>query len=106
MKMNTVFAGKGKAYWRSLDQLAQTTRFKEFLHREFPEGASEADHNNWSRRSFLTLMGASIALAGLSGIRTSVTSYPLERANDAIEDLRSGSLNGAAVLVTDQERRN
>lgn len=47
-----------------------------------------------------------LALAGLSGIRTSVTSYPLERANDAIEDLRSGSLNGAAVLVTDQVRRN
>ena len=56
---------KGKEYWRSLDQLEQTPEFKEFLHREFPEGASEMN-NAWSRRSFITLMGASLALAGLA----------------------------------------
>lgn len=61
----------GKEYWRSLDQLAETTQFRNFLHREFPEGASEMG-NHWSRRSFLTLMGASIALAGLSGCRRPV----------------------------------
>lgn len=59
---------KGKDYWRSLDQLAETPEFKEFLHREFPQGASEFN-NNWSRRNFLTLMGASMALAGLAGCR-------------------------------------
>lgn len=32
-------------------------------------------------------------------IRTEVTPYPLERANDALEDLRVGRLSGAAVLV-------
>jgi molybdopterin-containing oxidoreductase family iron-sulfur binding subunit len=57
-----------KKYWRSLDQLAETEEFKQFLHREFPEGASEMN-NAWSRRNFLTLMGASIALAGLAGCR-------------------------------------
>ena len=62
---------KGKAYWRSLDQLAETPEFKEFLHREFPQGASEFD-NRWSRRSFLTLMGASVALAGLASCRRPV----------------------------------
>jgi len=61
----------GKQYWRSLDQLAETQQFKEWLHREFPAGASEFD-NAWSRRSFLTLMGASVALAGLSGCRRPV----------------------------------
>ncbi len=61
----------GKQYWRSLDQLAETDTYKDFLHREFPEGASEMG-NDWSRRSFLTLMGASIALAGLSGCRRPV----------------------------------
>jgi propanol-preferring alcohol dehydrogenase len=29
-----------------------------------------------------------------------VTTYPLERANAALDDLRHGRLNGAAVLVT------
>jgi len=61
----------GKKYWRSLDELAGTPEFKEWLHREFPQGASEWD-NSWSRRSFLTLMGASMALAGLAGCRRPV----------------------------------
>jgi MoCo/4Fe-4S cofactor protein with predicted Tat translocation signal len=61
----------GKEYWRSLEQLEQSPDFKEFLYREFPQGASEFD-NSWSRRSFLTLMGASVALAGLAGCRRPV----------------------------------
>jgi molybdopterin-containing oxidoreductase family iron-sulfur binding subunit len=54
----------GPQYWRSLDELAQTEEFQEFLRREFPSAASE-----WtdpaSRRTFLKLMGASLALAGV-----------------------------------------
>jgi len=61
----------GKAYWRSLDQLADTPEFREFLHREFPEGASEM-RNPITRRNFLTLMGASLAMAGLAGCRKPV----------------------------------
>lgn len=38
------------------------------------------------------------ATAGMD-IRTSVTPYPLERANEALADLREGRLNGAAVFV-------
>ena len=56
---------RGREYWRSLDAVAGTPEFKEFLHREFPQNASE-----WldpiGRRSFLKLMGASLALAGVS----------------------------------------
>jgi len=33
-------------------------------------------------------------------VRTRVTAYPLERANDALADLRAGRLEGAAVLIT------
>ncbi|MGD9899280.1 MAG: TAT-variant-translocated molybdopterin oxidoreductase, partial [Calditrichaceae bacterium] len=62
---------KGKEYWRSLDQLAETPEFQEFLHREFPENASEMI-SPVSRRKFLTLMGASIAFAGLAGCRRPV----------------------------------
>ncbi|MBD3258538.1 4Fe-4S dicluster domain-containing protein [candidate division GN15 bacterium] len=65
--------GNGRDYWRSLDQLSQTPEFKEFLHREFPRGTTElAGNNNWTRRSFLTTMGASMALAGLAGCRRPV----------------------------------
>ena len=56
---------RGRTYWRSLEQVAETPEFKEFLHREFPQNASE-----WldpvGRRGFLKLMGASMALAGVS----------------------------------------
>ena len=54
----------GQAYWRSLDELAGTPEFKEFLHREFPAGAS-AMVASAGRRQFLKIMGASLALAGL-----------------------------------------
>src|SRR5262245_9446090 len=57
---------KGKQYWRSLEELAETRAFKEFLHREFPKGAAELNEP-LSRRTFLKLMGASLALAGLNG---------------------------------------
>src|SRR5688572_28917427 len=52
--------------WRSLDELAGTAQFEEMLHREFPAAASEFT-DEVSRRRFLKLMGASIALAGVAG---------------------------------------
>ncbi|MGE0592200.1 MAG: TAT-variant-translocated molybdopterin oxidoreductase [Vicinamibacterales bacterium] len=56
---------RGREYWRSLEAVAETPAFKEFLHREFPQNASE-----WldpvGRRGFLKLMGASLALAGVT----------------------------------------
>ncbi|HTK82508.1 MAG TPA: TAT-variant-translocated molybdopterin oxidoreductase [Bacteroidota bacterium] len=57
---------KGSEYWKSLDELAETEEFNEFLHREFPREASVWD-DALSRRGFLKIMGASLALAGLSG---------------------------------------
>lgn len=62
---------KGKNYWRSLDQLADTPEFRNYLHREFPENASEWT-GTVSRRNFLTLMSASLALAGFVGCRRPV----------------------------------
>ena len=56
---------RGREYWRSLEAVSETPEFKEFLHREFPQNASE-----WldpvGRRGFLKLMGASLTLAGVS----------------------------------------
>ncbi|MFI5364149.1 MAG: TAT-variant-translocated molybdopterin oxidoreductase [Candidatus Binatia bacterium] len=58
-------ASTGQQYWRSLEELADTPEFHRFLERELPRQAmgllSAVD-----RRQFLKLMGASLALAGLS----------------------------------------
>ena len=54
---------QGPQFWRSLDELAETPEFVAMLQREFPEHASEW-HDAASRRQFLKLMGASLALAG------------------------------------------
>ena len=40
-----------------------------------------------------------LALAPQVPVRTTVTSYPLEAANDALDDLRAGRFTGAAVVV-------
>jgi MoCo/4Fe-4S cofactor protein with predicted Tat translocation signal len=56
----------GKQYWRSLEELADSPIFEEFVQREFPQAAEEW-HDPVERRTFLKLMGASLALAGLSG---------------------------------------
>src|SRR5438445_2443674 len=70
---NQISGTKGPEYWRSLEELAGSPDFQEMLHREFPKGASE-----WldavSRRGFLKLMGASLAMAGM----TACTTQPLE----------------------------
>jgi len=56
----------GRRFWRSLDELAQTDEFRRYVEREFPENASELSDKT-SRRRFLQLMGASLALAGING---------------------------------------
>ena len=55
----------GKRYWRSLGELNNTPEFRQWLEREFPQGAAELNGDEWSRRDFLKLMGASMALAGI-----------------------------------------
>jgi len=63
----------GPQVWRSLEAVAETAEFKDYLHREFPTNASE-----WldpvGRRSFMKLMSASMALAGV----TACTVQPTE----------------------------
>lgn len=55
---------RGTEFWRSLSQLADTAEFNEFLQQEFPRQASLAA--SLSRRDFLKLLAAPLALAGLS----------------------------------------
>ncbi len=53
----------GPRYWKSLDGLAETPAFKDWVEREFPAGASEMEGVN--RRQFMKVMAASFGLAGL-----------------------------------------
>ncbi len=57
-------ATTGKQYWRSVGELSDTPEFRGWLEREFPAGANQLEGDEVSRRSFLKLMGASMALAG------------------------------------------
>ena len=66
-------APKGKAFWRTLDELADDPAFRERLHNEFPS-AVEAIADPLERRTFLKVMGASLALAGV----TACTRQPAE----------------------------
>ncbi|HEX7002419.1 MAG TPA: TAT-variant-translocated molybdopterin oxidoreductase, partial [Trueperaceae bacterium] len=56
---------EGPAYWRSLGALTESDEFREFLNKEFPRQAAPLE-NGLDRRDFLKLLGASMALAGLS----------------------------------------
>ncbi len=66
-------SAQGPLYWKSLEELAETDEFKAFLEDEFavrtPDWLEPAN-----RRNFLKLMGASLALAGV----TACTKQPKE----------------------------
>jgi MoCo/4Fe-4S cofactor protein with predicted Tat translocation signal len=58
-------ATTGKHYWRGLGEYSNSPEFRQWLEREFPQGIAELTGDEWSRRDFLKLMGASMALAGV-----------------------------------------
>src|SRR5262245_28132844 len=57
---------RGVEYWRSLEGLGQSKSFREMVLQEFPSQAAQWT-NPLTRRQFLTLMAASLGLAGLTG---------------------------------------
>ena len=59
----------GRKYWRSLEQLDNQPQFREWLEREFPDGAGIAPEGE-SRREWMKLMSASFLLAGMGGLAT------------------------------------
>ena len=67
----------GPKYWRSLDQVADSPEFRQWLEREFPQGASEFTDGQ-SRRHFVKIMSASFLLAGV-GLGTTGCRRPLEK---------------------------
>src|SRR6266566_7513535 len=56
---------RGREYWRSLEELSRTDDFDAFFEQEFPQQAIALE-KGVDRRDFVKLMGASVALAGLT----------------------------------------
>lgn len=67
-------SSRGRDYWRSLEELAESEGFEDMLEREFPRQAAEWTNDAAGRRHFLKVMGASMALAGLGAC----TRQPIE----------------------------
>jgi MoCo/4Fe-4S cofactor protein with predicted Tat translocation signal len=67
-------SGRERGFWRVLEEYADDPAFRERLYNEFPSEI-EAISDPVQRRTFLKLMGASMALAGV----TACTRQPVEK---------------------------
>lgn len=76
-------ATSGPTYWRSLDELAGTPEFEQWLHAEFPRQAAALPEtaSGVQRREFLKLIGASLAFAGAAAC----TRQPTEKIVPAVK---------------------
>jgi MoCo/4Fe-4S cofactor protein with predicted Tat translocation signal len=86
----------GPKYWRSLDELAQTPQFREWVSKEFPGGTEVLDGQ--SRRNVLKVMAASFGLAGLAACRR-----PVEHIlpySHGVEDLIPGQAYYYSTVVS------
>jgi molybdopterin-containing oxidoreductase family iron-sulfur binding subunit len=68
----SVDPGSGSPYWRSLQELADTDEYRHLMEHEFPGGIDAPD--GMSRRRFLQIMSASIAMTSFAGCR-----WPVEK---------------------------
>ena len=97
-RIRAQLSGKtGRAFWRSLDEIAETPAFRAFVEAEFPSLAPAKGEVD--RRSILKVMAASFALAGLTGC----DSQPDEQALpyvEAPEFLTAGIPKWYATAVT------
>ncbi|MEQ1764394.1 MAG: TAT-variant-translocated molybdopterin oxidoreductase, partial [Pyrinomonadaceae bacterium] len=61
-----ILSQSGKQYWRSVEEFAGSPEFEDKIKGEFPVNVENWDPS-LTRRNFVKVMGASLALAGLSG---------------------------------------
>lgn len=54
--------------WRSMAELENSPGFEQILQREFPRGADVYQDSGLTKRDFMKLLGASMALAGVGGL--------------------------------------
>jgi len=89
----------GKEYWRSLNELADDEAFEAMVRQEFPRQGSLLE--DMSRRDFLKVLGASLALAGLTACvpQDSQKIIPYVKAPEEIEPAKP--LFYASAMVQD-----
>jgi MoCo/4Fe-4S cofactor protein with predicted Tat translocation signal len=93
-----ILAQNGKEYWRSLEEHADSPEFRDMIAEEYPHEIEEWD-DSLSRRNFVKVMGASLALAGLSGcvIQPPEKIVPYVR---PVEGMLPGKANFFATAMT------
>jgi molybdopterin-containing oxidoreductase family iron-sulfur binding subunit len=98
--MRRRLAGKtGKTYWRSLSELAESEDFEQLVRQEFPRQAGLLDSLN--RRDFLKVLGASLALAGLTACVPQETEKIVAYVKPPEELVPGKSIYFASAMVQD-----
>lgn len=92
-------APQDNTYWRSVGQLENTQEYRKFLYREFQENASVLE-DPITRRTFIKLMGASAALAGLSGCTIRKQEQLIQPYAKAPEEVIPGKANYYATAFS------
>ncbi|MEM1107727.1 MAG: TAT-variant-translocated molybdopterin oxidoreductase [Planctomycetota bacterium] len=92
---------QGQMYWRSLDEYSQSPELLEKIEQEFP-GYDPDELLNMSRRKFMKLAGASMALAGLS--LTGCRRWPKEKVV-AYNSRPEGTLPGVPEMYASMTQR-
>ena len=91
-------SARGQRYWQSLEEVAETPEFRSMLAREFPPGASEW-WDGLSRRSFMKMAAASLALAGITACTKQPTQEILPYVKQPAELVLGQPLFYATALV-------
>ena len=91
--------GDGPAFWRSLDALADTEAFRDYLAAEFPAAARMAAGPE--RRGFLKIMAASLALGGLAACSKSGNDHEVPYVNRPERIVPSAALSYASSTLVD-----
>jgi molybdopterin-containing oxidoreductase family iron-sulfur binding subunit len=86
---------RGRAFWRSLEELADAPDFRRLVEAEFPSLTGRLD---WARRDVLKALGAAVALAGLAGCAPDERAVPYVEAPEFLIPGRPKYYATAALL--------
>src|SRR5690242_15416436 len=92
-------AGRGPAFWRTLEEAAETDEMREYIEQEFP-GLSGQVPQGVDRRSLLKVMAASLAVAGAAACTRQPPEYIVTYVRQPEHEIPGGSLFYATEMAT------